>query len=275
MNYRHAYHAGNHTEVSKHSALVHLLLHLRKKPTPFMVLDTHAGAGLYDLSSEEATKTGEAREGIGQVIGKALPVSMPYLDLVRKMNAAGLHHYPGSPVIVRSFLRENDRLVACELHDEDAALLRANLRNDRRISVHHRDGYEAALAFIPPPERRGLVFIDPPFEAPDELDQLGRVLASAVRKWPTGMFAGWYPIKDQAATGHLRKYLVSMDVPKCLLVEFLRLPEDGERLAGSGMILCNPPWQFDRTLRAICTELLMAFNATQGRWTVEWLSPER
>jgi 23S rRNA (adenine2030-N6)-methyltransferase len=165
MNYKHAFHAGNHTEVFKHSVLCLLLAHLHQKAKPFMVLDTHAGAGCYDLLSIESEKTGEAREGIARVVHKDVPAAAPLLDLVRHLNPGGLRVYPGSPGIVQSFLRRDDRLIACELREDDAGSLRSNFKNDPRVSVHHRDGYEAIGAFVPLPTRRGLVFIEAPIAA--------------------------------------------------------------------------------------------------------------
>jgi 23S rRNA (adenine2030-N6)-methyltransferase len=196
MNYQHAYHAGNHTEVFKHSVLCLLLAGLQRKPRPFAVLDTHAGAGIYDLLSSAAQKTGEARTGIAVVFNKRIPTASRYLDLVRSMNTGTVRYYPGSPALIGAFLRENDRLIACELRADDAALLRAKFKGDRRVHVHHRDGYQAVKAFLPPPERRGLVFIDPPFEQADEFNQLADILNVGLRKWSTGIFAAWYPIKD-------------------------------------------------------------------------------
>jgi 23S rRNA (adenine2030-N6)-methyltransferase len=158
MNYRHAFHAGNHTEVFKHSALCLLLLELRKKPKPFTALDTHAGAGMYDLLSPEAQKTGEARDGIGTIFREDVPATSTYLEIIRKLNPDGLRYYPGSPTIVQSLLRKDDRLIACELREDDAVRLRSTFRRDKRVSVHRRDGYEAVSAFVPPATRRGLVF---------------------------------------------------------------------------------------------------------------------
>jgi 23S rRNA (adenine2030-N6)-methyltransferase len=155
MNYKHAYHAGNHTEVFKHSVLCLLLAQLQKKPKPFAVLDTHAAAGVYDLLSAEAKKTGEAQDGIARVIRKVVPTASPFLNLVRRLNPGGLHLYPGSPAIVQSFLRADDRLIACELRKDDVASLRANFKHDGRISVHCRDGYESIGAFVPLPTSGG------------------------------------------------------------------------------------------------------------------------
>jgi 23S rRNA (adenine2030-N6)-methyltransferase len=274
MNYKHAFHAGNHTEVFKHSVLCLLLAQLQNKPKPFAVLDTHAAAGVYDLLSLEAKKTGEAQDGIARVFHKVVPAAGLYLDLVRRLNPGGLRLYPGSPKIVQSFLRESDRLIACELSADAAASLRAHFRDDRRVAIHHRDGYEAALAFVPPPERRGLVLIDPPFEESNELESLGNVLVSGTRKWPTGMFAAWYPIKERSATQVLTGRLRRAQIPKCLAVQLLLFPENGERLAGSGMLLCNTPWRFDRLLHSLCTDLLEAFALPTGQYSVKWLRKE-
>ncbi|MCC7272030.1 MAG: 23S rRNA (adenine(2030)-N(6))-methyltransferase RlmJ [Alphaproteobacteria bacterium] len=270
MNYRHAYHAGNHTEVFKHAVLALILDRLRQKPAPFMVLDTHAGLGLYDLRSPEALKTGEAAAGIGAVLASGRELPGPYLSVVRPFTDRGL--YPGSPAIAAAMLRAHDRIAACELHPEDVAVLRRNFRDDRRVAVHHRNGYEALLALIPPPERRGLVFVDPPYEKTDEAERLGRTLAAAVRKWPTGIFAAWYPIKDDAIGRAIARPLVEAGVPGCLKVELLRHRPDGERLAGSGILLINPPWQLDDDLRRLGGELLAALSAGQGRSTVDSLT---
>jgi 23S rRNA (adenine2030-N6)-methyltransferase len=274
MNYRHAYHAGNHTEVFKHSVLVLLLLYLLKKPRPFTVLDTHAGAGTYDLTAVEAERTGEALRGIGRVIDKDVPAASAYLDLVRRLNPAGLRSYPGSPSIVQAFLRAGDHLTACELREDDAAQLRANFRDDRRVSVHCRDGYEAITAFLPPPARRGLVFVDPPFERPNEFEWLADGLNSGIKKWPPGVFAAWYPIKDRLGTRTLRERYLPRNTPT-LCCEFLREPVDGIRLAGSGLVICNPPWQFEKAVATLCRQLLIAFEAQKGAFSIDWWVLER
>ena len=273
MNYRHAYHAGNHAEVFKHAVLVLLIEHLRRKATPFTVLDTHAGTGMYDLRSPEAHKTTEAQDGIGRVIDSAIPIAATYLDFVRRLNPAGLRSYPGSPAIIQYLLRDNDRLIACELHEEDAASLRVNFRHDARISIHRRDGYEALNAFVPPPTKRGLVFVDPPFEGRDEFELLGNALNSGIRKWPTGIFAAWYPIKDGWRAGALRSIYRTTN-PPTLSCEFLRKPVDGATLAGSGMVICNPPWQFEQSLVSLCKGLIAAFAAGDARQRLDWWVPE-
>jgi 23S rRNA (adenine2030-N6)-methyltransferase len=269
MNYRHLYHAGNHTEVVKHSVLCLLLHELQRKPNPFAVLDTHAGAGKYDLSSPEAQTTGEAQDGIGKVIDRAIPAAAIYLDIVRRLNPAGLRYYPGSPAIVQSLLRENDRLIACELREDDAALLRANFRNDRRVSIHHRDGYEAIGALVPLATKRGLVFIDPPFEQKDEFQQLADAMIGGIKKWPTGIFAAWYPLKDRTGAKVLRKAFRA-ELPPTLCCEFLRQPLDGITLAGGGIVICNPPWRFESRLATLCSELAPALGAERAQHALDW-----
>jgi 23S rRNA (adenine2030-N6)-methyltransferase len=177
MNYRHAFHAGNHADVFKHAALTLILEQLAGKPAPFAGFDTHAGLGVYDLTSEDAQRTREFEAGAGLVFRRPLTAAPAYAALLADLNPGPLAHYPGSPEIARRLLRAGDRLVLCELHPDDAAALKARNRGDRRVQVHRRDGYEAALALIPPPERRGLVLIDPPYEQPDEA-------ARWRRRWP-------------------------------------------------------------------------------------------
>lgn len=269
MNYRHAYHAGNHTEVFKHAVLAMLLTHLRKKPKPFTVLDTHAGIGRYDLASEEAGKTGEAAEGIGKVLDADIPAAAPYLDLVRSLNPDGLQTYPGSPAIVRAMMRDDDRLIACELHPEDAATLRRTFRGDSRVAVHHRDGYEAIGAFVPPPTRRGLVFIDPPFEERNEFQRLAAALNAGLAKWPTGIFAAWFPVKDRGGLETLRKRYAPGN-PPTLCCQLLRTPIDGETLAGGGLVICNPPWGLAEALPPLCRALLKALGARDGSHSLDW-----
>jgi 23S rRNA (adenine2030-N6)-methyltransferase len=275
MNYRHAYHAGNHIDVFKHAVLVLILEHLRQKAKPFAVLDTHAGAGRYDLRATEAEKTGEAADGIGRVIGRDIPAAAAYLDLIRRLNPDSLRTYPGSPAIMAAFLREDDRLIACELHEEEAARLRRAFHGDQRIAVHYRDGYEAIKAFVPPPARRGLVFIDPPYEK-DDRDAWRRVaerMNAGLKKWPGGIFAAWYPLKERSGIDQIRKTYGSGN-PPTLAVEFLRQPIDGIALAGSGMLIANPPFGIDTKLKALGKELLAAFDARQGSIGLDWWIPE-
>lgn len=262
MNYRHAYHAGNHADVFKHAVLTLIVHHLHRKPTPFFALDTHAGIGLYDLAAVEAVKTGEATDGIGRVLEAGLPSAPGYLDIVRTFGPTA---YPGSPALLRALLRPQDRMALSELHPDDCATLRHHFRGDGSVAVHHRDGYEALLAFVPPPERRGLVLVDPPFEEIDEAARLGDRLVAAHRKWPTGIYVGWFPIKNRATVQPLFSALAAGGIGEGFVAEFTRYPEDGTRLAGSGLVIINPPWQLDAAIEAVLADLARIFGAPGQR----------
>jgi 23S rRNA (adenine2030-N6)-methyltransferase len=238
MNYRHAFHAGNFADVHKHSVLVRLLLHLRLKPAAFRVIDTHAGAGRYDLCGSEATRNGEWRQGIERIWrardgGAAHDLIQPYLAIVTALNPGGeLRSYPGSPLIAKSLLRAQDRLIACELEPGSARALATALRGDRRSKALTIDGWTAAAAYVPPPERRGLVLIDPPFEEAADFTHLTNVLSVAHRNWPTGVYALWYPIKDRQAPDALTRRLRKLPVPNILRSELTMGPPRG----GAGLV---------------------------------------
>ncbi len=205
MNYRHAFHAGNFADVVKHAVLARVVAQLREKQTAFRIIDTHAGAGVTDLTGPEASRTGEWRNGIGRLVAAELepPIRAllaPYLDAVAGYNPPGrLRAYPGSPLLAASWLRPQDRLIACEVVPQAARALTQALQTDRRAKVIPIDGWTALAAYLPPKERRGLVLIDPPFEAPGELDRLPEDLARAHRKWATGIYLLWYPVKNLPA----------------------------------------------------------------------------
>jgi 23S rRNA (adenine2030-N6)-methyltransferase len=246
VNYRHAYHAGNHADALKHAVLVALLQRLAAKPTPFAVLDTHAGIGCYDLEAEAAARTGEWRDGIGRLAAARPPALADYLTAVDAVAPA----YPGSPELMRNALREADRLFLCELHPEDAATLKRRYAGDARVAVHRRDGYEAIGALLPPkgsdsrPIGRGLVLIDPPYERTDEADAVARALATLVARWPHAQMALWYPIKDRALSWRLHEAALAAGYDAPLAIELTVAPEDGRTMVGSGVLLGNPPWQF-------------------------------
>jgi 23S rRNA (adenine2030-N6)-methyltransferase len=255
MNYRHGYHAGNFADVLKHTALCELLRLLTAKDKKLFVLDTHAGAGGYDLSGSQARRTGEAETGIVRLAGlprAGMPAAVArYLAAVtaydRKFGPAGgeLRRYPGSPRLVRAALRPGDRFIACELHPEEALLLKREFAGDRAVEVRQADGYKVLKALLPPVERRGLVLIDPPFEVPDEYEHLLRALRQGVRRFATGCYAIWYPIKDDAAAA----FAADLAAFKPLLLE-LRL--DGVapgKLAACGLAVINPPWRFEEAMR--------------------------
>ncbi|HMA48622.1 MAG TPA: 23S rRNA (adenine(2030)-N(6))-methyltransferase RlmJ [Magnetospirillaceae bacterium] len=273
MNYRHAYHAGNFADVHKHAILALLLAHLRRKETPFHVLDTHAGIGRYDLSGVEAGKTSEFEGGIARLLaGPDHPLLSAYLDLVRAENQPGeLRFYPGSPALTRALLRPDDRLTLVELHPEDAATVRDLFKRDRQVIIREEDAYQALRACLPPKERRGLVLIDPPYEVKDEFQRMVKGMAEALRRWPTGIYALWYPIKSPAEVARFKDELVNFGKP-CLTAELmLRVPEDETKLNGSGMALINPPWQLDEQLASLLP-LLHKSLGCQGGTHLQWLA---
>jgi 23S rRNA (adenine2030-N6)-methyltransferase len=271
VNYRHAFHAGNHADVFKHAALTLVIERLLEKPQPFAVLDTHAGIGLYDLTSDEARRSPEYLEGAARLMGRRLASAPGYTRLLHEMNPDGLKAYPGSPEIVRRLMRPDDRLVLCELHPADAAELKARYRADERIAVHHRDGYEAVGGLLPPTPRRGLVLIDPPFERTDETARLVRALRAGLKRWPTGIFMAWHPSKDPAVARALREAAEAGAWPKTLHAELIAYAADEASLPGGGLLIVNAPWKLDGALIALCEELAGVLGTGAGGWRVEAL----
>ena len=251
MNYRHAFHAGNFADCVKHALLVWLLAALARKPAGFAVLDTHAGLGEYDLSSPEAQRTGEWRGGIGRLRGISDGPLAQYLALV-----PDAERYPGSPAIARALLRPQDRLLLNELHPEDHATLK---RAFRGIAVHKRDAHEAARALTPFPEKRGLVLLDPPFEAPDEYDRLAETLAAVWKRARGHVQAAWYPIKHMAPVHAFHHAIRQAGIRDVIAAEFwLREPLDAARLNGCGLLVVNPPFGFEAEGGAILAALQAA-----------------
>jgi 23S rRNA (adenine2030-N6)-methyltransferase len=267
MNYRHAFHAGNFADVIKHIVLARILTYLQDKPAAFRVIDTHAGAGLYDLEGDEARRGGEWLTGIARVMQARLSnetaaLTKPYLDIVRAFNPRGeLKTYPGSPLIARGLLRPQDRLVACELEPKARKALIDALRRDTQARVVDLDGWVALPAFVPPKERRGLVLIDPPFEAKDEFERLAATFSEAFAKWPTGIYVIWYPAKSRRATEALaqlvaRAAAAAKPPGKCLRLEFSVAPQAaGAPLASTGLLIVNPPFTLQSELKTILPEL--------------------
>lgn len=279
MNYRHAYHAGNFADVQKHAVLALVLEYLKRKDAPFLYADTHAGIGAYDLASVQAEKTGEWKEGIGRVLEQPDPPEelRPYLDAVAALNPdGGIRHYPGSPAVAAALARPTDRLALCELHPEDAATLKDRFAADKRVGVHHMDGYTALKALLPPPERRGMVLIDPPFEVRDEFDRMRRGLAQAIKRWPTGLYALWYPIKAKAPVERFHADLAMLGLPKTLVAElFIRGGDDPQRLNGCGLVLINPPWKLDEALGNLLPWLARVLAGDEGFHRLDWLVAEK
>ncbi|HEX4273119.1 MAG TPA: 23S rRNA (adenine(2030)-N(6))-methyltransferase RlmJ [Rhizomicrobium sp.] len=247
MNYRHGYHAGNFADVVKHIALVTVLQHLRKKDTAFSVVDSHGGRGAYDLSGEQSGKTGEARKGVGRLtdLSGDMPDALAtYLSLVKD---GGL--YPGSPLIAARLLRPQDRLIAVEKHPEEFAQLKEILAPFRNAVAEQGDGYGRAVKLVPPPSRRGLVLIDPPFEAPNEFADLARTLRDAYRKFATGIYLAWYPIKSQAEADGFCGEVLAGGMTKAAVTDIAIAAPEG-KLSRAGLLAINPPYGYDATMQA-------------------------
>ncbi len=282
MNYRHAFHAGNFADVTKHIVLTRILTYLTRKDAAFRVIDTHAGVGLYDLWSNEAERTGEFNEGIARLIDAKLPAPVagliaPYLDAVRAQNPDGtLRYYPGSPMIARHLLRPQDRLMALELHPDDARALSENFAGDIQSRVTELDGWAAMGTHLPPKEKRGLVLIDPPFEQKGEFARMVQSLEKAHKRWPGGTYAYWYPIKDPAEVRAYHKALEKTRIAKILKIELtIRAPSTPPRLHGTGMIVVNPPFVLKGEMKTVLPELAaLLSDESRGRFTLDWVAGE-
>jgi 23S rRNA (adenine2030-N6)-methyltransferase len=286
MNYRHAFHAGGFADVIKHIVLVRMLTYLQDKPGAFRVIDTHAGAGLYDLTSDEARRGGEWLTGIARLMQARFSeptaaLLKPYLDIVRAFNPErDLKAYPGSPLIARALLRPQDRLTACEVEPGARKRLIATLRRDTQARIVDLDGWLALPAFVPPNERRGLVLIDPSFEQKDEFERLAQGFAEAFAKWPTGSYLMWYPVKSRRATDALARHVAGMvgtgpSPGQCLRLEFSVAPQSaGAALASAGLLIVNPPFTLLGELKAILPELEKPLGqGGAGRFRLETPKP--
>ncbi len=273
MNYRHIYHAGNVCDVVKHAVLTLVLERLRAKETPFAVLDTHAGCGLYDLNDPRPQKTREFEEGIGCLLkSEPIPELGAYINIVKDFSAHGFL-YPGSPMFTRKMLREQDLLIACELHPNDSQELKRLFHHDKQVQVHARDGYEALGALLPPKEKRGLVLIDPPFETTDEFERLTNALSICARLWPQACVMIWYPIKERPAIWRFHEALTSLGLPKLFFAEFIYDDESRhDRLNGSGLILANAPWQIDQAIAQSFESLHRGLATKHQNSVIKWLS---
>ncbi len=270
MNYRHAFHAGNFADVVKHVALALCLDRLNAKEAPYRYIDTHAGIGLYDLEGDEAARSPEWRDGVARVweAERGAPQDVraalaPWLNVIRGMNRGGLRIYPGSPLLAAGIMRRGDSLRLCELHEPSAALLRQAIGRDRRVKIEQRDGFEALAAYLPPPERRGLVLIDPPFEEGTstrklDFDWMLRVAQKSVRRWPQGTYMFWRPIKDVEAVEAFDADLATVLIeeggmaPEKLLVADLWVRAIGQGpLTGAGIVIANPPFGVSAHLKVV------------------------
>jgi len=283
LSYRHAFHAGNHADLLKHGVLACLLDYLKRKDKPFSYIDTHAGGGVYDLQGEWSRKVAEYRDGIGRLWPQRsqFPELASYFRAIAALNEPTAEkspvprYYPGSPMVALQLTRDQDRLMLAELHNAEVEVLRQNFKGNDRVAVHHRDGFEALTALCPPMPRRGLVLIDPPYELKQDYQAVLTTLAKALKRWPQGCYAIWYPILGRAVdrSDQLLRGAARLSADSMLQIELRVMRDQQERgMHGSGMLVLNPPWQFDATVRAFLprlTELLAQDD--QAGYTLEWL----
>lgn len=279
MNYRHAYHAGNHADVFKHIVLCRLFNALSQKNTPFAYLDTHSGIGIYNLESSEAKRTEESTSGIKKLLeAKDCPSILDnYVGLIQGLNfAQDVNQYPGSPKIAQLLAREQDHLIFNEKHIDDLQLLKNNFRKDQRITIHGQDGWLLPKALLPTTEKRILILIDPPFEQPDELARCVKTLNDAISRMRQAIVAIWYPIKDIRALNLFYNELKKSNAPTLLKAEFMVTKADNDLgLNGSGMVIANPPWKLENELQVILPYLTKYLATSTGNWQINWLIKEQ
>lgn len=279
MNYLHSFHAGNHADVLKHTVLLYLINRLKRKEKPFFVLDTHAGRGQYLIQGEQANKTGEALQGIFKLIVlKKLPEGLNfYLKQVERVNPVGsLLNYPGSPVLIAQQLRAEDRLHCYETQKSEFDLLKQMFAHDNNVTTHQSDGYQGLKALLPPKERRGLVMIDPPYEAQEqEFNQILEALEHGLQRWPTGQYAIWYPIKQGSSLKAFFRKAALLNCKSILLMEVLVRPDNSPlRMNGSGMMIINPPFEMDIDLKDALFEMSRLMDDGGSNYSIRWLKSE-
>lgn len=278
LSYRHSFHAGNHADVLKHAVQSLIIDSLKLKDKPFVYHDTHAGAGRYNLSSAHAEKTGEYSDGIGRLWKKDHPALLAsYLSTVQALNKDGkLAYYPGSPLVAHQLCRSIDRLTLSELHPTDFPLLQQEFGKDRKVKLFKEDGYARLKANVPPPERRGLVLIDPPYELKTEHSDMVNGVMEAVKRWSTGTYAIWYPVVYRKDIDFIEKKLKASGVRKILQIELSVLPDTQERgMTGSGMIVINPPWKLEQQMNDVLPWLRKQLaQSEKASSKVSWLVPE-
>ncbi len=279
LSYQHIYHAGNHADVLKHAVLLLVLAALQRKPTPLRVVDAHAGSGRYDLGAVAARSTGESAGGIGRVLAAGgVPAALaPYVAAVRALNPRGaLRYYPGSPLLARRALRGGDRLTLLERHPQAVADLHREFAGDRQVQVQARDSYTGLPVLLPPPERRGLVLIDPSYELKDEYQRVLRLLRTAYRRWPGGVYLVWYPVIRRPAALGFARTVARAGIPRIWQGELTVLPEQHPGLRGSGLLVVNLPWGLDQVLGELLPWLWRTLAQDgAGDWLAHWLVPEQ
>jgi len=284
LSYRHIYHAGNVADVFKHATLTLVLQALQRKSTPLCYLETHSGAGHYDLTDAPAVRTAEYTQGIMRLWqSPEIPDALaPYMNILHADNPdtdssgmPALTRYPGSPCIARALLRPQDRMILCELHNTDIQGLRGVFHGDKQVAIHHQDGYQGLEAFLPPRENRGLVLIDPPYELRNEFLRAYEQLQAAHKRWPTGCYMLWYPLISDYPIAALHKNFCTSGIRKILLCELSVSNPPSPRMTGSGLIIINPPWQLDSEMTGLLPWLWQCLAPEKtGAWKVRWLVPE-
>lgn len=275
MNYRHIFHAGGFSDVFKHTLLIGLIQSLAKKATPLCYLETHAGTGFYDLSSTEGQKNQEAYQGILKILAEKTtpPLVKDYLSYVKKANPAKFRFYPGSPYFAQLALRPHDRMILCELQRDVANDLRKFFKHDPQVMIHAQDGYQSLKALLPPKERRGLILIDPAYEKITEFTTVLESLKTALQRFATGTYAIWYPIKLRSSVNAFHRDVQSQIAQTVLIAELNLFADDiPNYLNGCGMLIVNPPWQFDTVLQETLPWLLEKLNVHQGSYLVKFLA---
>ncbi|MGL4315646.1 MAG: 23S rRNA (adenine(2030)-N(6))-methyltransferase RlmJ [Pseudomonas sp.] len=279
MNYRHAFHAGNHADVLKHITLSRIIALLSRKEAPLACIDSHAGVGLYDLKGDQASRTGEWLEGIARLwdAPDRPELTADYFGVLRALNPDDqLRYYPGSPELARQLTRIQDRVLLNEKHPEDGQLLKDNMRGDHRVAVHLGEGWHVPRALLPVAEKRALLLIDPPFEKADELQRCVTALDEAIGRMRQTVVAIWYPIKDERQLKRFYQDLGKSSAPKLLRVElFVHTADDASRLSGSGLVIANPPWGLEDELRQLLPWLAAKLAQSQGDWRLDWLIEEK
>jgi len=278
LSYQHEYHAGNHADVLKHAVLALAIRALQRKDTALHVLDAHAGSGMYDLSAPEARRHGESATGIRRVLARRpRPAELaPYLEAVQAHeDGPHLRRYPGSPAVARHLLRPQDRLTLLELHGRALTRLRRLFARDAQVHLHARDSFEGLPALLPPPERRGLVLVDPAYEVKDDFARVADLLAACYRRFPTGVYLLWYPLIADPRAGRFPEQVAALGIRRILRAELTVLPPDHPGLRGSALLLVNPPFGLEAQLRVLLpwlAETLAGAGALPAK--LGWLVPE-
>jgi 23S rRNA (adenine2030-N6)-methyltransferase len=276
LSYKHGFHAGNFADVHKHMVLVQLINALNQKPKPWSYLETHGGKAHYDLTDEQAEKTGEYKKGIAPVWAAAQPPTLVanYLAQVSAENTGRLlRYYPGSPAIAANMAREDDRIAIMELHANEYELINKYFKRNTQVAIHHRDGYEGVLSMLPPKPNRGVVLIDPSYEVKSEYQEVARFIKKAHQRWPIGVYAVWYPILEAGLHRAMLQSVASSGIRKVFVSEFYQKSSHSGRMFGSGMMLINPPWQLEEQLGSVMPWLERTLaesdaDSSLGRWLV-------